>query len=48
VQVLVATDIVARGIDVEELSHVVNFDVPHVRGLHPTASAAPPRCRGDG
>jgi ATP-dependent RNA helicase RhlE len=29
-QVLVATDIVARGIDVEELSHVVNFDVPHV------------------
>jgi ATP-dependent RNA helicase RhlE len=30
VQVLVATDIVARGIDVEELSHVVNFDVPHV------------------
>ncbi|MDF1502616.1 DEAD/DEAH box helicase [Roseisolibacter sp. H3M3-2] len=30
VQVLVATDIVARGIDVEELSHVVNFDVPHM------------------
>ena len=30
VQVLVATDIVARGIDVEELSHVVNFDVPHI------------------
>jgi ATP-dependent RNA helicase RhlE len=30
VQVLVATDIVARGIDVEELGHVVNFDVPHV------------------
>jgi ATP-dependent RNA helicase RhlE len=29
-QVLVATDIVARGIDVEELSHVVNFDVPNV------------------
>jgi len=29
-QVLVATDIVARGIDIEELSHVVNFDVPHV------------------
>jgi ATP-dependent RNA helicase RhlE len=26
--VLVATDIVARGIDVEELGHVVNFDVP--------------------
>jgi ATP-dependent RNA helicase RhlE len=27
---LVATDIVARGIDVEQLEHVVNFDVPHV------------------
>ena len=28
VQLLVATDIVARGIDVESLGHVVNFDVP--------------------
>ncbi len=27
---LVATDIVARGIDVEALGHVVNFDVPNV------------------
>ena len=27
-QVLVATDIAARGIDVETLGHVVNFDVP--------------------
>jgi ATP-dependent RNA helicase RhlE len=27
-QVLVATDIAARGIDIEELGHVVNFDVP--------------------
>jgi ATP-dependent RNA helicase RhlE len=26
--VLVATDIAARGIDVEDLSHVINFDVP--------------------
>ncbi len=30
IKVLVATDIVARGIDVEELGHVVNFDVPNV------------------
>ena len=30
IKVLIATDIVARGIDVEALSHVVNFDVPHV------------------
>ena len=28
--VLVATDIAARGIDVDELGHVVNFDVPKV------------------
>jgi ATP-dependent RNA helicase RhlE len=28
VPVLVATDIVARGIDVDQLGHVVNFDVP--------------------
>jgi len=28
-RVLVATDIAARGIDVEEVSHVVNFDLPH-------------------
>jgi ATP-dependent RNA helicase RhlE len=26
--VLVATDVAARGIDVEGISHVVNFDVP--------------------
>jgi ATP-dependent RNA helicase RhlE len=30
VRALVATDIVARGIDVEALGHVVNFDVPRV------------------
>ncbi len=29
-RVLVATDIAARGIDVEALGHVVNFDVPAV------------------
>ena len=29
-RVLVATDIAARGIDIDELSHVVNFDVPTV------------------
>lgn len=28
IRVLVATDIVARGIDIEEVSHVINFDVP--------------------
>jgi len=29
-QVLVATDIAARGLDIESLPHVVNFDMPHV------------------
>ena len=29
VRVLVATDIVARGIDVDDISHVVNYDVPN-------------------
>jgi ATP-dependent RNA helicase RhlE len=28
-EVMVATDIAARGIDVEQISHVINFDVPH-------------------
>ncbi|MBM3571350.1 MAG: DEAD/DEAH box helicase [Alphaproteobacteria bacterium] len=30
VRVLVATDIAARGIDVEAVSHVINFDMPNV------------------
>jgi len=29
-RVLVATDIAARGIDVAEIGHVINFDLPHV------------------
>ena len=27
--ILIATDVVARGLDVERISHVVNYDVPH-------------------
>jgi ATP-dependent RNA helicase RhlE len=30
VRVLVATDIAARGLDIEALPHVVNYDMPHV------------------
>jgi len=29
-RVLVATDIAARGIDVEQLSHVINFEIPNI------------------
>jgi ATP-dependent RNA helicase RhlE len=29
VQILIATDIASRGIDVREITHVINFDVPH-------------------
>jgi ATP-dependent RNA helicase RhlE len=28
--VLVATDIASRGIDVDKLSHVINFEIPEV------------------
>ncbi|TAA40995.1 MULTISPECIES: DEAD/DEAH box helicase [Corallincola] len=30
IRVLVATDIAARGLDIDQLPHVVNYDLPHV------------------
>ena len=47
--VLVATDIAARGIDVEELSHVVNFDVPNCPEdyVHRVGRTARAEAKGD-
>jgi ATP-dependent RNA helicase RhlE len=30
IRVLIATDIAARGIDIDEISHVINFEIPNV------------------
>ena len=30
IKILIATDIIARGLDVAEVSHVINFDIPEV------------------
>jgi ATP-dependent RNA helicase RhlE len=49
VPVLVATDIAARGIDVQALSHVVNFDVPNSPGdyVHRVGRTARAEMTGD-
>ena len=48
-RVLVATDIAARGIDVEALGSVVNFDVPHVPEdyIHRVGRTARAKLTGD-
>ena len=48
-RILVATDIAARGIDVEGVSHVVNFDVPHEAEvyIHRVGRTARAQRRGD-
>ncbi len=48
-RVLVATDIAARGIDVEALGHVVNFDVPKVPDdyIHRVGRTARAEARGE-
>jgi len=48
-RVLVATDIAARGLDVEGVSHVVNFDVPHEPEvyIHRVGRTARAQRRGD-
>ncbi len=48
-RVLVATDIAARGIDIEALGHVVNFDVPNVPDdyIHRVGRTARAEATGD-
>ncbi len=48
VQVLVATDIAARGLDIEQLPHVVNFELPHVAEdyVHRIGRTGRAGCRG--
>ena len=51
VRVLVASDIAARGIDIDELTHVINFDLPdqaenYVHRIGRTARAGAARRAG--
>ncbi|MBP7149727.1 MAG: DEAD/DEAH box helicase [Acidobacteria bacterium] len=49
IRVLVATDVAARGIDIERISHVVNFDVPKQAEdyVHRVGRTARAECTGD-
>ena len=40
-ELLVATDVAARGLDIERLSHVVNYDVPAAAEAISTGLAEP-------
>jgi ATP-dependent RNA helicase DeaD len=47
VDIVVATDVAARGLDVQRISHVINYDIPlRCRSLHPPHRAH--RARGTG
>jgi len=40
IKVLVATDVAARGLDIDDISHVVNYDLPEDPELYVHASGA--------
>ena len=41
IDILVATDVAARGLDVERISHVLNYDIPMTRSPTSIESDAP-------
>ena len=47
-QVLVATDIAARGLDVENITHVINYDIPHTREEYVHRSGRTARAEAEG
>src|SRR5262249_34939909 len=47
-RVLVATDIAARGIDIDEITHVINFDLPNVPGPYVHRTGRPARAGASG
>jgi len=47
-RVLVATDIAARGLDVEKITHVINYDIPHTREEYVHRSGRTARADAEG
>lgn len=48
IKALVATDVAARGIDVEELSHVINYNIPNISETYVHRIGRTARAQSDG